>query len=209
VLTIASVLASGVGCARTNYASPAAAQTTADMLPLLTYPVFKNRTVTVRVLDNRMDRPQSVVLVDQVRGLVEGSLSRAQLGKGSEPAAVFEVRIVRYGAESKSQDLALWRACVGFGATVEIGSDVRHQLVSERCAVTENVWGTESADQVLRVAFREASSDLLSQVDVLRAPAPAAKSPAPVEAPAAAPGTTGAEPAPTGQGPAEPAPATP
>jgi len=171
-------------------------------VPLMTYPIFKNRAVTVRVLDNRMDRPQSGVLVDEVRGLVDGSLARAQLGKGAEPPAVLEVRILRYGADS---ELSKWRACVGFGATVEIGPAVRHEVVSERCAVTENVWGTESADEVLREAFRQAARELLSQIDVLRAPAPAATpagsaSPAPSGAPAAPSAPTG---------PAEAAPVAP
>lgn len=190
------------GCASTRYASPAAAQSAREELPFMTYPIFKNRAVAVRVLDNRMDRPQSAVLVDEVRGLVEASLSRAQLGKGSQAPAVFEVRILRYGADS---ELSRWRGCVGLGATVEIASAVRHEVAAERCAVTENVWGTESAEQVLREAYRQATRDLFSQVDVLRAPPPSPVAPVtPAATPATEPGTP---PAPTG--PAEAAPAAP
>jgi hypothetical protein len=206
LLALSGLLAGGGGCGSTRYASPSAAQAAGDGLPFMTYPIFKNRNVAVRVIDNRMDRPQSAVLVDEVRGLVEGSLSRAQSGKGSEPPAVFEVRIVRYGADSH---LSKWRACVGFGATVEIAPTVRHDVSAERCAITANVWGTESADQVLREAYRQASHDLLSQVDVLRAPAPMAPA-TPAVAPAAVePRPAGAAPASVPTGPAESAPAAP
>ena len=171
----------GAGCATTHYAAPSAAQLADDALPsATTYPVFKNRKVTVRVLDNRIDRPQSVVLVDGIRGLVDRALKRAQVGDGPEAPAVFEVRITRYVADA---ELSKWKACVGFAVTVEIAPAVRHDVATERCAVTTNVWGTESADLALREAFREGSRDLLMQVDGLPAPAPP---PAPAVSPAPA-----------------------
>lgn len=128
--------------------------------------VFRNRPVTIRVVDNRIDRPQSAGLVDEVRAVIDRALEQAHVGLGPETPAVLELRILRYGAESQ---LSKWRACVGFGASVEVSPTRRHELASDRCATTENVWGTESADEALRTAFREASQDLLTQLDGLPA----------------------------------------
>jgi hypothetical protein len=176
-LALAAAVAPGAaGCASTRYASPSAAHPAAGAdknqaaVTSLTLDVFRNRAVAVRVLDNRMERPQSAVLVDEVRAVVDGALEQAHVGAGTDPAAMLEVRIVRYGAQN---ELSTWRACVGFGASVEVPPARRHEVATERCATTDNVWGTKSGDEALRVAFREASRDLLSQLDGLPASAPA------------------------------------
>lgn len=171
VLTALGLAAAG--CAANHYASPAAARPAAELdqksgqpLPMAALPVFRNRAVTIRVLDNRMDRPQSAVLVDEVSATLNRVLEKAQVGTGPDPRAVLEVRILRYAANG---ELSKWRACVGFGATVEIAPARRHELATERCATAENVWGTESADEALRAAFQEAVRDLVSQLDSLPA----------------------------------------
>lgn len=164
------------GCGANRYASPAAARPATGPAPAAGQPrpaapvaalrVFRNRAVTIRVLDNRTDRPQSAVLVDEVSATLDRALEQANVGTGPEAPAVLEVRILRYAAEG---ELSKWRACVGFGATVEIAPARRHEVATERCATVANVWGTESADEALRAAFREAVRDLVAQLDGLPA----------------------------------------
>jgi hypothetical protein len=174
---IAALPVVAAGCATTRYTSPAAARpvdgrdpNAGQAQPSSTPAVFQNRTVSIRVLDNRRDRPQSAVLIDEVRAalgrFVEEGKGGVGAGAGAKAPAVFEVRILRYAAEGQ---LSKWRACVGFGVTVEIGPVRRHELASERCSTVANVWGTASADEALRAAFREAMGDLETQLDGLPA----------------------------------------
>lgn len=162
--------AAGAGCATTRYAEPAAAQLNDDALPAVSLLIFRDRPVTVRVVDARVDRPQTVVLMDHFRDVLERAVRASRGGTGRETPATFDVRVMRYQADA---ELSRWRACVTFAASVDIGPDVRHELTTERCAVTKNVWGTESADVALREAVREAVRDLLGQVDGLTPPAAA------------------------------------
>jgi hypothetical protein len=153
------------GCGANRYTSPSAAHPP-DLSagPIAGLVVFRNRTVTLRLLDNRMDRPQSAALVDEVRAALSRALEQAQVGRGPDGPATLEVRILRYAAEGQ---LSKWRACVGFGATVEIPPARRHDLGTERCSTVANVWGTDSAAEALRTAFREAVRDLVAQLDGL------------------------------------------
>jgi hypothetical protein len=159
---IAAVVGLAMACSTTRYSAPPRG---AFQPARLEYPILKDRSVQVAVLDHRGDRQESEALVKATHDSVAQSLTQAGIRLANASETRFEIRIMAYRADF---ELAQWNGCVRLIAALERAPEGRSEVPVERCVKRSNLWGYRSGDEAVQQAYSDALAELLSRVDQLR-----------------------------------------
>lgn len=155
VAAVSFLILSGCGTSRASVPSDSAA------LPKFSFAALAGSPVTLRVVDHRADPARSTEWTARVRSDVEGALRAAGVTVGDSPDNVFEVRINNARADF---ELGNWNGCAKLTGDI-VRSGRRVTGTGEKCVKKGNLWGYKTADDVTTMAYRDALSELLSNLD--------------------------------------------
>jgi hypothetical protein len=127
---------------------------------------LKGAVTAVTVLDRRAKQDDTSDLVSRVHDDIANALERdgVRVGEGGgDPDARVTVRIHEIDANFERGN---WQGCTRVSYTLRMREGEESEDVPlERCVKKSNLWGTETAHEVLDQAYAEAMSELLSKLE--------------------------------------------
>ena len=131
--------------------------------PPYQFEALRSSGVSLTVLDQRSERADSDLLVSRVRESLSAALSSSGVSVSETAETELEVRITQLRSDF---ELGNWQGCTRMSARLRSGG-TDEQVEADRCVTRSNMHGYRSANEALVASFRDATAQLLSELDAL------------------------------------------
>ncbi len=154
-MRMALVLAAALvtDCTSMSTPPPAAA------LPSFSFSSLRGSTVSVTVLDQRAGE-RDVRWQERLDSDLRKALQAAGIQVSADAPTRFEIRLLRARSDFENRQ---WKGCVELSGRV-VGAR-NADASGDACVTKSNLWGKGTADDVLRLAYQDAMSKMLSTLD--------------------------------------------